>query len=313
MELVNQKDRYGGPRAEGWRTSVYQVIFKSHTPAGRLFDKVLISAILLSVIIIMLDSEPALHARWSKQFALMEWGFTIVFTAEYILRVVCLRRPLKYITNFYGVIDLLAILPLYLALFFPGLHVLINVRALRLIRIFRIFKLTRYMSEFYTLKIVLLASTRKILVFVTVVMMVVIVLGSVIYVVEGNQNGFTSIPTAIYWAVTTITTVGYGDLAPITEAGRIVASIIMLLGWGMIAVPTGMITAEFALRQGLERRSVKECGTCGADIRPSDARYCARCGTRVAEKQPHIHETHGPEDGGSGDIPPPSQTTPGDS
>lgn len=310
MSVAKAKDRYGGPRADGWRTTVYRMIFKTNTRTGWWFDRILITLILVSVIIIMLDSEPTLHVRWNREFAALEWGFTLLFTAEYVLRILCLRRPLKYITNFYGVIDLLAILPFYFALFFPGLHVLVDVRALRLIRIFRIFKLTRYVSEFYTMKIVLLASARKILVFLTVVMMLVIVLGSVMYVVEGNQNGFTSIPTSIYWAVTTITTVGYGDLAPMTETGRIIASLMMLLGWGMIAVPTGMITAEFALRQGLERRPARQCQRCGSDILPPAARYCGQCGTRVRRDPEEQDTAMAPENKAAENKAPPSGRTP---
>lgn len=270
---------YGLPHS-GWRAKVYQVVFESDTRAGVLFDKVLVVAIVASILGVMLDSEPALHARWSRELLVMEWFFTVLFTAEYLARLACLRRPSRYAFSFYGVIDLLAVLPVYLALLVPGLHVLIDVRVIRLLRIFRIFKLAPYLREFDVLRSALEASARKILVFLSVVLMVVIVMGSVMYVVEGPEHGFTSIPTSIYWAITTMTTVGYGDISPKSELGRLLSSMMMLVGWGTLAVPTGIITTELVGRQ----RGGRTCPSCGADVPVPAARFCPSCGGGLGDQ-----------------------------
>lgn len=267
--------QYGSPHG-GWRAKVYRVVFESDTRAGVLFDKVLIVAIIASILGVMLDSEPAIHARWARELLVLEWFFTILFTAEYAARISCLKQPSRYVFSFYGAIDLLAVLPMYLALLMPGLHVLIDVRVIRLLRIFRIFKLAAYLREFHVMRLAIEASARKILVFLSVVLMVVIVMGSVMYVVEGPKHGFTSIPTSVYWAITTMTTVGYGDISPKTEFGRIVASMMMLVGWGTLAVPTGIITTELINR----RQTGKPCSACGEDIPAPDARFCPACGAR---------------------------------
>ena len=213
----------------GWRLRLYTVIFESDTRAGRTFDIALIGLILLSVAVVVADSMPRLQARWHGTFIALEWLFTVLFTVEYVARLVCLRQPLRYALSFFGLVDLVALLPTYLALFFPELHVLIDVRVLRLLRIFRIFKLTAYMSEYQSLGRALRASRRKITVFVSAVAMVVLVLGTVMYVVEGPANGFDSIVTAVYWAATTMTTTGYGDITPKTELGRIITSLMSCL------------------------------------------------------------------------------------
>lgn len=265
---------YGEPHG-GWRRGIYRVVFESDTRAGVLFDKVLVVAIVASILTVMLDSVPDFHARWAAAFNVLEWGFTLLFTLEYLLRVICLRQPLRYARSFYGVVDLLAVLPTYLVLFFPNMHVLIDVRVIRLLRIFRIFKLTPYMREFQAMSSAVAASARKIQVFLSIVLMIVIIMGSIMYVVEGPQNGFTSIPTAIYWAITTMTTVGFGDIAPKTELGRMISSLMMLIGWGTLAVPTGIVTTELAFR----RRAGPPCAACGADSHDPQASYCSRCGT----------------------------------
>lgn len=265
-----------GPPHGGWRRKVYRVIFEDDTPAGALFDKALIAAILASILTVMLDSVPAIHARWADQFMLLEWGFTLLFTAEYVLRLLCLREPKKYTFSFYGIVDLLAVLPTYLVFFFPNLHVLIDVRVIRLLRIFRIFKLAAYVREFQTLSGALAASVRKIAVFLCVVVMVVVVMGSVMYVVEGGENGFTSIPTSIYWAITTMTTVGFGDITPKTDLGRFISSAMMLIGWGTLAVPTGIVTSELAFR-----RRYGACAACGAEVHDPGAKFCSRCGSSL--------------------------------
>jgi len=228
-----------------WRLRLYRVIFESDTPAGRAFDLVLIGMILTSVAVVVVDSVVWLHARYGDWLNRIEWGFTVIFTIEYLARLACVRQPTRYARSFFGVIDLLAVLPTYLAMLVPGLHALIDVRILRLLRIFRILKMGAYVVEFQALGSALAASRRKILVFLSFVLMVVLVMGTLMYVIEGPDNGFTSIPVGVYWAVVTMTTVGFGDITPKTDFGRLVATLQMLLGWGILAVPTGIVSAEF--------------------------------------------------------------------
>ncbi|KPU90666.1 ion transporter [Variovorax paradoxus] len=239
--------RFGKPE-HGWRRSLFSVIFESESRAGRLFDLVLIAVIVTSVAVVILDSVQAIHLRWGSVFGVLEWCFTALFTLEYLGRLACVKRPLRYALSFYGVIDLLALLPTFLAVLTPELAYLIDVRILRLLRVFRIFKLSRYSAEYRALVSAVAASRRKIIVFVGFVMLVVLVMGTLMYVVEGPQHGFTSIPVAVYWAISTMATVGFGDLVPKTDLGRAIASVMMLLGWGVLAVPTGIVTAEMARR-----------------------------------------------------------------
>ncbi|RZI96894.1 MAG: ion transporter, partial [Haliea sp.] len=238
-----------GKPLDGWRLRWYTVIFEADTAAGRRFDQALIVAILVSIAVVMADSVRPIHEAYGGVFATLEWIFTLLFTAEYIARLLSVRKPLEYATSFFGIIDLVAVLPTYLALFFPELHALIDVRVLRLLRVFRVFKLAAYVVEYQQLASALAASGRKILVFLSAVLMAVLVLGTVMYVVEGPENGFTSIPTAVYWAISTVTTVGFGDITPKTDFGRFIASFMMLLGWGILAVPTGIVTAEMAAQR----------------------------------------------------------------
>lgn len=266
----------------GWRLRLYSVIFESDTRAGRTFDIVLIGLILLSVAVVVADSMPRLQPRWHGTFIALEWVFTVLFTVEYVARLACLRQPLRYALSFFGLVDLVALLPTYLALFFPELHVLIDVRVLRLMRIFRIFKLTAYMSEYQSLGRALAASRRKITVFVSAVAMVVLVLGTVMYVVEGPANGFDSIVTAVYWAATTMTTTGYGDITPKTELGRLITSLMMLLGWGTLAVPTGIVTAEItSQRIARGATSPRRCSECATLRHLPEARFCHHCGAEL--------------------------------
>ncbi|MGJ7613000.1 MULTISPECIES: ion transporter [unclassified Variovorax] len=239
--------RFGKPE-QGWRRTLFSVIFESESRLGRLFDLILIAVIVTSVGVVILDSVQAIHQRWGHVFGVLEWVFTALFTLEYIGRLACVNRPARYAGSFYGVIDLLALLPTFLAVLTPGLAYLIDVRILRLLRVFRIFKLSRYSEEYRALVSAVHASRRKITVFVGFVMMVVLVMGTLMYVVEGPVHGFTSIPVAIYWAISTMATVGFGDLVPKTDLGRAIASVMMLLGWGVLAVPTGIVTAEMARR-----------------------------------------------------------------
>ncbi|HEX5682829.1 MAG TPA: ion transporter [Ideonella sp.] len=276
------EEEFGKPAA-GWRRALYRIVFESDTRSGQLFDVAVILAILLSVAVVMADSMAVVVARHGPALSIAEWTFTGLFTLEYLARLVSVQRPLRYALSFYGVIDLLSVLPTYLALLWPEGQLLIDVRVLRLLRVFRIFRLTEYMAEFSQLGSALHASRRKILVFLSFVLMVVLVMGTVMYVVEGPQNGFTSIPIAMYWAVTTMTTVGFGDITPHTDIGRIIASAMMLLGWGVLAVPTGIVTAEMTAqrRDALAGRAAWRCAACRADGHPDGARFCWRCGVAL--------------------------------
>jgi voltage-gated potassium channel len=270
------------PTAHSLKERMYVVIFESDTKMGLLFDRVLIYAILISVLVVVLDSVAAISKQFHSELVTLEWMFTILFSIEYIARLYCAKYRWRYATSFYGVIDFLAVVPTYLALLFPELHALIDVRVLRLIRMFRIFKLTAYMSEYQHLAEALSASRRKILVFLSVVLMVVTVMGSIMYVVEGPSNGFTSIPIAVYWAITTMTTVGFGDITPNTDLGKLISSAMMLMGWGTLAVPTGIVTAEFAHRRNQEFVAKKTCDACCTDGHETTNLYCRHCGTRFS-------------------------------
>lgn len=227
-----------------WRERLYQIIFEADTPAGKGFDLALIFFILLSVVLVMLDSIPGIHDVIGVWLLAGEWLITVLFTVEYLLRLSVARRPGRYARSFYGVVDLLSILPTYLSIFFPGMYFLTTVRILRILRIFRVLKLVQFLGEGSNLWLALKRSRHKIIVFLTTVMTVVIVVGSLMYTIEGAASGFTSIPQSIYWAIVTMTTVGYGDIAPTTPLGQIVASLLMITGYGIIAVPTGIVTTE---------------------------------------------------------------------
>jgi voltage-gated potassium channel len=255
------------------------VIFESDTPAGRLFDKVIIAAILISVAVVVADSVPDWHVRYRIWFEVAEWFFTALFTLEYLARLAAVTHQMRYARSFFGIVDLLAVLPTYLALFFPALHALIDVRILRLLRIFRIFKLTEYVAEYQVLIDALSASRRKIAVFLSAVLMIVLVIGTLMYVIEGPANGFTDIPTSIYWAISTVTTVGFGDIVPKTDFGRFVASVMMLIGWGTLAVPTGIVTAEMTVRRhGMHAATRRACTQCGAADHLPQSAFCQHCG-----------------------------------
>ncbi len=275
-----------GKPALGWRRSVHEIIFESETPAGRLFDLGLIAAILFSVAVVILDSVSAVAVRFGQVFNWLEWSFTLLFTIEYLLRLACVREPMRYATSVFGIIDLMAILPSYVAFLFPEAHVLLDIRILRLLRVFRILKLVPYVNEYQALLAALAASRRKILVFLSFVMLVVLLLGTLMYVVEGPEHGFTSIPTAVYWAITAVTTVGFGDLVPKTDIGRTIASFMMLIGWGTLAVPTGILSAELAAQR--VHGSLRSCAVCGTSGLSIDDDYCRRCGTELA---PDVHAT----------------------
>jgi voltage-gated potassium channel len=267
---------FGRPAA-GWRRRLYVVIFESDTRAGLLFDQILLVAILASVTVVMLDSVGSISSRHHLVLARLEWFFTAVFTIEYVARLICVERPRRYARSFYGVVDLVSVLPTYLAIFLPELHALIDVRVLRMLRVFRILKLTQYLAEYQLLAAALRNSRRKIAVFLSAVLMIVVTLGTVMYVVEGPGNGFTSIPVSVYWAITTMTTVGFGDITPQTDFGRLVASLMMLMGWGVLAVPTGIVTAEMT-SQRLRPSTSRVCSHCRAREHAADAHFCRVCG-----------------------------------
>jgi voltage-gated potassium channel len=267
---------FGRPAA-GWRRKLYVVIFESDTRLGLLFDQVLLVAILASVTVVMLDSVVSISSRYHTLLVVLEWIFTVLFTIEYVARLTCVERPWRYARSFYGIVDLASVLPTYLAFFLPELHALIDVRVLRMLRVFRILKLTQYLAEFQLLAAALRNSRRKIAVFLSAVLMIVVTLGTVMYVVEGPENGFTSIPISVYWAITTMTTVGFGDITPQTNFGRLVASVMMLMGWGVLAVPTGIVTAEMT-SQRLRPTDGRACSKCGAREHATDAHFCRACG-----------------------------------
>lgn len=263
-----------------WRHKLHEVIYESHTPAGKAFDVALLVFIVLSIVVVMLDSVPSLHRQYSRLFYQLEWGFTILFTIEYLFRLISVRKPLLYATSFLGIIDLAAILPFYLSLVFVGTQSLLVVRSLRLLRIFRIFKLSHFLNEMQFLGIAMRASLKKIAVFMMVVLMLVIILGSIMYLVEGPEHGFNSIPESIYWAVVTLTTVGYGDISPVTPLGRFIATLVMFIGYGIIAVPTGIVTSEMmGMTKGEEHHDV--CPQCGQEGHDRDAAFCKWCGGKL--------------------------------
>lgn len=275
---TSSEARLLGKPARGWRRTAFEVVFEADTPAGRAFDVALLAVIVASVVTVMLDSVASIGGRYPLVFDVLEWGFTLVFSAEYALRIACVDRRVRYVRSFFGVVDLLAVLPTYLALLFPGLQALIDIRVLRLLRALRILKLTAYVREYRTLGLALAASRRKILVFVGTVAIVVTLLGTIMYVIEGPANGFTSVPVSVYWAIATMTTVGFGDIVPRTDLGRAIASLIMLLGWGILAVPTGIVTAEMTSRRLSEPRDARSCEACGSSDHSPRAKHCAECG-----------------------------------
>jgi len=270
-----------GKPASGWRRRLYTIVFESDTRAGRIFDVVVIAAILLSVVAVMADSIESVAARHGMLLNRLEWMFTILFTIEYVARLSSVDRPLRYATSFFGIVDLVAVLPTYLAVLFPEAQVLIDVRMLRLLRCFRIFKLTAYLTELRLLGRAMANSMRKILVFLSVVVIVVLIVGTLMYVIEGPGNGFTSIPKAIYWALSTITTVGYGDIVPQTEVGRALAAVVMLIGWGILAVPTGIVTAEMTAQKFVKEPPHRICPECDSTEHEADSVFCRLCSARL--------------------------------
>lgn len=264
--------------ASGWRRRWFRIIFGHNTRAGRVFDLLLIVVILASVATALLDTVPSIHARAARALYAVEWGFTLLFTVEYLTRLAVVARPLRYARSFFGVIDLLAVLPTYLSVLLPGAQYLLVVRVLRILRVFRILKLVRYVDEAGVLITALSRARRKIFVFVFAVGTLVVVFGALMYLIEGPQNGFTSIPLSMYWAVVTMATVGFGDITPVTPLGRFVTSILILIGYGLIAVPTGIYAAELTNTLRTHPGTVR-CRRCELVGHESDAIHCRRCGS----------------------------------
>ena len=263
-----------------WRHKLHEVIFEADTPAGKAFDLALLVLILISIASVLLESIAGVRASYGAWLRAVEWIITGLFTVEYLLRLACVGRPIRYAVSFFGLVDLTAILPTYLSLFVGGAQSLSVIRALRLLRVFRILKLAHFVGESRVLVQALLASRRKILVFLGAVSTLVLIIGSLMYLIEGEESGFTSIPQSIYWAIVTLTTVGYGDLAPQTVLGKALASLVMIIGYAIIAVPTGIVTVEMN-RARKESVSTQACPQCGAEGHDPDAVHCKYCGAKL--------------------------------
>ena len=258
------------------KNKLYKIIFESDTPAGKGFDLLLIVSILLSVVVVLLDSVQYYNIRYGEAFYIMEWFFTLLFTIEYFLRIYCIRKPILYIKSFFGIIDFLSIIPTYISIFFPASRYLSVIRILRVLRIFRILKLILYIGEANMLLKAIAASRRKVIVFLFSILVLASICGSIMYLIEGEANGFTSIPRSIYWAIVTITTVGYGDIIPHTELGQALASLAMIFGYATIAIPTGIISAEYTTMKQTINNIV--CRGCGDENHENDAKFCRVCG-----------------------------------
>jgi len=280
MKYSPMVDSWRPPEDPPWKGKVYEVIFLHDTPAGKAFDVALIATIIVSVAVVMVDSVESLSGSFGATFRLAEWIFTILFSAEYLLRLLTVRQASKYALSFFGVVDLLAVLPTYLSLLLPGGQYLIVIRILRVLRVFRVLKLAQYVGEARTLGAALYASRYKIIVFLFTVLTIVVVVGSMMFLLEGPEAGFTSIPRGVYWAIVTLTTVGYGDIHPITPIGQFLAALVMIMGYGIIAVPTGIVTVELA-NQAQRTESPALCPACGSRNHEGDARHCKNCGSKL--------------------------------
>ena len=267
-----------GKRLAPWQDRLHEIVYEADTPAGRAFDVALVVAILAAVFAAVLESVQGLPVAVRGALRAAEWAFTALFTVEYLLRLLCVSRPLRYATSFFGLVDLLAVLPTYLSLLLPGAQSLLVIRGLRLLRVFRVLKLARYLAEARALRAALFASRPKIVVFLATVLVSITIVGAGMYLLEGPEHGFTSVPMAMYWAIVTITTVGYGDLSPQTAAGKLLASLLMVLGYALIIVPTGILSAELAQRAAQRPVSTQACRACSGEGHDPDARHCKWCG-----------------------------------
>ncbi|HBI01164.1 MAG TPA: ion transporter [Flavobacterium sp.] len=270
---------------EIFRQKTHIIIYGTNTVAGRLFDLILLGLILLSVVLVMLETVEGFDIKYHNQLVLLEWIITVFFTIEYILRIICIDNPKRYILSFYGIIDLIAILPMYLSYFFASSHLFVIIRALRLLRLFKILNHPHFSGQSQQLRKSLIASRGKIVAFMYFILISCILIGSLMYVVEGKDSGFTSIPISIYWCIVTLTTVGFGDITPVTPLGQFIASLVMIMGYGIIAVPTGIVTAEIAkseYKRGLETKR-HHCMSCGKDDHSDGAKFCNHCGNELDE------------------------------
>lgn len=266
------------------RQKIYIIIYGTNTKAGKLFDVLLLFFILLSVAVLMLESVPGIDVKYHKELILLEWVFSSLFTIEYLLRIFSTDKPLKYIFSFYGIIDLLAILPMYLSFFITGSNLLSGIRILRLLRLFRVLKLMQFIDEGTRLKNALKASSNKIIVFLYFVVIISVMVGTIMYIIEGPQHGFESIPRSIYWTIVTLTTVGYGDIVPHTVLGQILSMVVMVIGYGIIAVPTGIVSAEYvhqSKKKKKKKKNLEVCPTCNIGNHPLEAKYCYNCGEKL--------------------------------
>lgn len=276
--------KFGKPD-RGWRERLYTIIFEADTDAGRRFDTVLLIIIVLSVATVIVDSVGAVRSRDFLLLGILEWLFTVLFTVEYVVRLLCVKRPLRYALSLFGIIDLISILPTYLAILLPEFHFLIDVRLLRMLRMFRVMKLPRYFDESQILWQALRSSRHKILVFLGVVLIISVILGTVMYVIEGPGNGFTSIPVGMYWAIVTLTTTGYGDIHPKSPMGQLITSCAMLLGYGIIALPTGIVGVELAMTMMKGTPTTRTCTNCLTEGHEADSLFCKHCGEKLEPYQ----------------------------
>jgi voltage-gated potassium channel len=272
--MPNQK------KEPSWNNKLHEIIYEADTPSGKLFDVVLLIFILLSIVLVMLESVDYIGNKYYGILNILEWIITILFTFEYIARIICVKKPKAYIFSFYGIIDFLSTIPKYLSLFFVGTHSLVAIRALRLLRVFRILKLTRYIGESTNFGRALKRSRVKVAVFLSFVLVLCIILGTVMYLIEGDKDsGFSSIPRSVYWAIVTLTTVGYGDIAPVSALGQSIASLIMILGYGIIAIPTGIVTSEMTKSERNNiPKNTQSCTNCMESYHTDDAQFCHKCG-----------------------------------
>lgn len=279
---MNDPEKIRQNSKHDWKDVLYVIIFRASTKAGKRFDIWLLIAIFLSVIVILMDSVPSIHQQYGSKLYVIEWTFTILFTIEYILRIIIIERKWKYIFSPLGIIDFLSILPAFLGIVYASYQFLMVLRSLRILRIFKIFQVKGFLNAGNFISQALYNSYRKILIFMMFIVLLVIIIGSLMYIIEGETPGFESIPNSIYWAVVTITTVGYGDISPMTSLGKFLSVLVMICGYSIIAVPTGIVTAEMSRNREM-KESLTDCHQCGASHQRENARYCYRCGNNLVK------------------------------